>query len=109
MCIGVPGEVVSIADQAEQRVVVAVDGAQREVSAALLGVRDGAGNVIGGDGRTDEAVGIGDWVAVHMGFAMEKLDESEAREVLRSIAELQDDYARAVDMLSSGGEESGAA
>jgi hydrogenase expression/formation protein HypC len=109
MCIGVPGEIVGIVDPAEQRVVVAVGGAQREVSAALLGVRDGAGNVTGGGGGADEAVGVGDWVAVHMGFAMEKLEESEAREVLRSIAELQSDYERALTEPRVGGEEPGAA
>lgn len=109
MCIGVPGQVVRIVDPAEQRVIVAVDDAQREVSAALLGVRDDTGTVTGGDGDADGAVGVGDWVAVHMGFAMEKLDGSEAREVLRSIDELQSEYERVIGGSEGSGEESGAA
>lgn len=109
MCIGVPGEVVEIIDPATQQVRVAVGGAQREVSAALLGVRDQAGHVTGGDGDPDDAVGVGDWVAVHMGFAMERLDPAEAREILRTIDEIQDEYEQALEERSTGGGSFGAA
>ncbi|HWB71685.1 MAG TPA: HypC/HybG/HupF family hydrogenase formation chaperone [Egibacteraceae bacterium] len=70
MCLGIPGQIVEILDPAQQRAVADVDGVRREISVALLG--------IGGD----EGVSLGDWVLIHVGFAMAKIDEQEATEAL---------------------------
>jgi len=70
MCLGVPGQVVAL-DPAEAGARVDVAGAQREVCTLLLG---------------DELT-VGDWVLVHVGFVMARLDEDEAR---RSLALLTD-------------------
>ncbi len=80
MCLGIPGQIVEISDVTLQRAKVDVDGVRREVSVALLGV-DGPG-----------AAAIGDWVLVHVGFAMAKIDETEARETLDALKALGDMY-----------------
>lgn len=69
MCLGVPMRVVSIdGDDA----VAEIDGVKREASLMLLG----------------EEVLVGDFVIVHAGFAISKLDEEEAQETLRLMREV---------------------
>lgn len=74
MCLGVPGQVVSLsAAPGNPMAVVDVGGVRREVNVALL---------------ADEEVGIGTWVLVHVGFAMATMDEEEARRSLALVREL---------------------
>ncbi len=94
MCLGIPGQIVEISDPAQLRAKVDVDGVRREVSVALLGL----------DGP--EGAQVGDWVLVHVGFAMAKIDEAEARETLDALKALGDmyeqelsDYAAPVEVL----------
>ncbi len=82
MCLGVPGQVVEISDAAQLRARVDVDGAVREVSLAMLEL----------DGP--QAARVGDWVVVHLGFALARIEEVEAREIQRSMAELTSLYER---------------
>ncbi len=96
MCLGIPGQIVEVSDVTLERARVDVDGVRREVSVSLIGVE-------GPDG-----VQVGDWVLVHVGFAMAKIDEAEARETLDALRTLGDmyeqelsDYAAEVD--SGGG------
>lgn len=86
MCLGVPGKVVEFVDLDTQQAIVEVEGVRREIAVSLLGLRtdDGAVHAIG-DVSGDEAVAIGDWVLVHVGFAMSKIDEVEARETLQAL------------------------
>lgn len=63
MCLAIPGQVVEIHD--DRLATVNLGGITRRVSLDLL-----------------ENVAVGDWVAVHVGFAISKLDEAEARETL---------------------------
>lgn len=69
MCLGVPMQVISINGQ---EVVAEIDGVRREASLMLLG----------------EEVREGDFVIVHAGFAISKLDEEDARETLRLMREI---------------------
>jgi hydrogenase expression/formation protein HypC len=101
MCLGIPGQILSIHDPAQMRAKVEVEGVRREVSIALLGLD-------GPDGAQ-----VGDWVLVHVGFAMAKIEESEARETLEQLKALGDmyeqeltDYSATIDGL---GEEPAAA
>jgi hydrogenase maturation protein HypF len=65
MCLGIPGRVVGIPDgYADQIALVDVEGAQRKVNIGML----------------DAAPEPGDWVLIHMGFAMEVIDEAQARD-----------------------------
>lgn len=69
MCLGVPMQVVSVADG---EIVAEIDGVKREASLMLL----------------DEAVAVGDFVIVHAGFAISKLDEEDARVTLQMMREV---------------------
>jgi hydrogenase expression/formation protein HypC len=80
MCLGIPGQIVEISDVAQLRAKVDVEGVRREVSIALIGL----------DGP--EPARVGDWVLVHVGFAMAKIDEEEARETLGALKALGDMY-----------------
>ena len=62
MCLGIPGQVVGIADgYAGQIAVVDVKGAQRQVNIGML----------------DQQPPVGEWVLLHMGFAVEAIDEAQ--------------------------------
>jgi hydrogenase maturation protein HypF len=70
MCLGIPGRVVSIAaGYAGQIALVDVQGVQRQVNIGML----------------DEQPAAGDWVLLHMGFAVEAIDEAEADEALAGL------------------------
>ena len=69
MCLGVPMQVVSI-DGTD--IVAEIDGVKREASLMIL----------------DDEVKVGDFVIVHAGFAISKLDEQEARETLKMMREV---------------------
>jgi len=94
MCLGIPGRIIEINDPAQLRAKVDVDGVRREVSVALIGL----------DGP--DPARVGDWVLVHVGFAMAKIDEAEARETLDQLKALGDlyeqelsDYSAAIEGL----------
>jgi len=71
MCLAVPARVLTI-DTATESAVVELSGIRTEVSTALL-----------------EAVNPGDYVLVHVGFALQRLDMMEAERTLALFAELQ--------------------
>jgi hydrogenase expression/formation protein HypC len=70
MCLGVPMRVVSINDETA---VCEIDGVRREASLMMV-----------------EGIGVGDFVLIHAGFAIERLDEEDAQETLRLFRELLD-------------------
>jgi len=69
MCLGVPMRIVSISGT---DAVAEIDGVKREASLMLV----------------DEQVGVGDYVIVHAGFAISRLDEAEAKETLAIMREI---------------------
>ena len=71
MCLGIPMQVVEI--MPPFRATVETKGVQREVSIALI---------------ADEDLKIGDWLMIHIGNAIAKLDEDSARETLDVLEEL---------------------
>lgn len=77
MCLGIPGCVVAITDAARKLGTVDVAGVRREVNLAC----------IVDDAHPVEAC-IGDWVLVHVGFAMSRIDAREAAATLALLAEL---------------------
>jgi hydrogenase assembly chaperone HypC/HupF len=73
MCLGIPGQVVEVlAEYDGQLGLVDVQGAQRRINLALLD-------------SDQQALSPGDWVLIHMGFAMERIDEAAAREALAGL------------------------
>ena len=77
MCLGIPGRIVAISNAGNKLGVVDVCGVKREVNLAC--VIDAAHPV---------ASCVGDWVLVHVGFAMSRIDEREARLTLALLEEL---------------------
>lgn len=102
MCLGIPGKVVEIVDAEQQRVLADVEGARREVSVALLGV-GGDNPVFYGEGTPQDPVDVGDWVLIHVGFAMSKIDEDEAAETLRALKALGEAWDQEFDEFSADG------
>jgi len=76
MCLGIPGQIVEIADPARKLAVVDVSGVRREVNVIC----------IEGDGSVEDLVGC--WVLIHVGFAMSRIDEAEARATLDLLHQL---------------------
>lgn len=79
MCLAVPGQIIAIVDQERRLARVDVVGIERNVNIGLL------------DGEAGGAV-IGDWVLIHVGFAIAKIDEEEARLTLALLQELGEEY-----------------
>ena len=66
MCLGTTGKITRILDE-DQLVEVDIDGSTARISVAILRAQG-------------EDVAVGDWLHVHMGFALEKTDEAHALE-----------------------------
>jgi hydrogenase expression/formation protein HypC len=84
MCLGIPGKVIDIVDDANSIARVDVSGVKRNVSVALV--------------RPD-GIGPGDWVLIHVGFAMSKIDENEARETMQALQIMGQAYTDELNML----------
>ncbi len=68
MCLGVPGQVVErLEGYGDQLALVDIGGDRRRVNIGMLG---------------DEKLERGDWVLIHVGFALEKVDEATAQQAL---------------------------
>jgi hydrogenase expression/formation protein HypC len=85
MCLAIPGQVVQIVDAEKRLARVNVTGVHRTVNVGLLDVADGAGVV------------PGDWVLIHVGFAMSKIDEAEAHLTLRLLQEMGAEYEQELE------------
>ena len=77
MCLGVPGQIVEFVDEEHHIAKAEVSGVRRNINVGLLS-------------EGPDAVDVGDWVLIHVGFAMSKIDEEEAQatgEFLKSLGE----------------------
>jgi hydrogenase expression/formation protein HypC len=83
MCLGIPGQVAELLDN-DQLAKVDVAGVKRTVNIGLL---------------EDEALAPGDWVLIHVGFAMSKIDEREAELALASLQMMGQAYTDEVSAL----------
>jgi hydrogenase assembly chaperone HypC/HupF len=71
MCLGIPGRIVSrVEGYGDQLVLVDVVGGQRRVNIGMLEDSDQA------------AITVGEWVLIHMGFVIERVDEARAEEAM---------------------------
>ena len=70
MCLGIPGQLIEFHESHEHLARVDVNGVSRLINIGLL---------------EDEDLRIGDWVLIHVGFAMSKIDEDEARRALEGL------------------------
>jgi hydrogenase expression/formation protein HypC len=82
MCLGIPGQITEITDAEQKLAIVNVGGVKRQVNVACI---------VDEDHPIESCVH--DWVLVHVGFAMNRIDEDEAAEtlnLLQKIAAMQD-------------------
>lgn len=92
MCLAIPARVIELAADESGRALVEVVGVRRHVDTALL---------------ADDPPRSGDWVLVHVGFAMSKISEEQALDQLRTLALLGEDQAVREEMEGYGSAESG--
>lgn len=84
MCLGIPGKILDIMDETNSLAKVEVSGVKRNVNVALV---------------QPEGIAPGDWVLIHVGFAMSKINEEEAQETLKALALLGEVYTDELHML----------
>ncbi|HIK03749.1 MAG TPA: HypC/HybG/HupF family hydrogenase formation chaperone [Trichormus sp. M33_DOE_039] len=77
MCLGIPGQIVEITDANQKLAIVNVGGVKRQVNIACIV-----------DEQHPPESCVGDWVLVHVGFAMNRINEQEAAETLKLLEEI---------------------
>ena len=87
MCLAIPGQVIEIVDDENRLAKVDVAGVRRNVNIGLL---DGEGGV-----------GPGDWVLIHVGFAISQVDEEEARATRDLLVRMGADYEQELEELKA--------
>ncbi|WP_052867331.1 HypC/HybG/HupF family hydrogenase formation chaperone [Streptomyces niger] len=88
MCLGIPGEVVEILADQPDLALVDVSGVRRAVNIALL---------------EDGGVVPGDWILLHVGFALSRIDEDEARAAMEFLEGLGQAYEDEMAALRDSG------
>ena len=86
MCVGIPAQVVEILPAERKMAVVEVEGVRREVSIVMV---------------IDDGVEVGNWVLLHVGFAMSIIDEEEAASQLDFMRMLGGVYEEEVEAFSA--------
>jgi hydrogenase expression/formation protein HypC len=87
VCLAIPGKIVEIDSQNLQLAVVDVVGVRRKVDLGLL---------------QEESVQPGDWVLIHVGFAMSKISEADAADQMRMLAMLGESEAAMEEVRGYG-------
>ena len=88
MCLAIPGQVIEIVDTENRLAQVDVAGVRRNVNVGLL------------DEEGEEAV-PGDWVLIHVGFAISKVDEAEAEGTRKILEGMGVEYEQELDELKA--------
>jgi len=87
VCLAIPGQVIELVDDEKRLAKVEVAGVRRNVNVGLL------------DG--DGGVGPGDWVLIHVGFAISAIDEQEASATRGLLEQLGADYEQELEELKA--------
>ena len=88
MCLAIPGQVIEFVDEQNRLARVDVAGVVRTVNVGLLD-------------REGESAVPGDWVLIHVGFALSKVDEAEATATLRMLQGMGADYEAELEELKA--------
>ena len=88
MCLAIPGRILEIVDESNRLAKVDVAGVQRTINIGLL------------DSEGDGA-GVGDWVLIHVGFALSKVDEAEAEATLSLLRGMGEDFEAELEELKA--------
>jgi hydrogenase expression/formation protein HypC len=92
MCLAIPAKIVSLVSGEPHQGVIELTGVRRRVDLGLL---------------QDDMPKIGDWVLVHVGFAMSKISEQDAAEQMRMLTILGEGQAALDEVRGYGTEETG--
>lgn len=86
MCLGIPGRVVEFVDETRHLARIDVSGVRRVINVGLV---------------LPDGLNPGDWVLIHVGFAISKIDEAEAQRTNDLLKELGDAYEQELQQLST--------
>jgi hydrogenase expression/formation protein HypC len=85
MCLAIPGEIIEMVEGSnDQLALVDVVGVKRRINIGLL----------------DDTVNAGDWVLIHVGFAMSRVDEKEAAEALSMLEMMGETFAEELQAVA---------
>ena len=84
MCLAIPGRIITLDDAVNHLATVEVAGVRRRVNVGLL-----------------EEPQAGDWVLIHVGFAMSRIDEGEALATHRLLVEMGAEYEQELEELKA--------
>jgi hydrogenase expression/formation protein HypC len=87
MCLAIPGRIVELVAGSPELAVVDVSGVRRTIDTGLL---------------ADEPAVPGDWVLIHVGFAMSKISERDALDQMQTLADLGEDEAAMQEVQGYG-------
>jgi hydrogenase expression/formation protein HypC len=88
VCLAIPGRITEVVDEPNRLAKVDVAGVQRNVNIGLLD----------GDGQ---GVGPGDWVLIHVGFAISQVNEDEARATHELLERMGAEYEQELEELKA--------
>jgi hydrogenase expression/formation protein HypC len=84
MCLGIPGEIVEILPDQPDLAKVDISGVRRNINIGLI---------------TDDDPQPGDWILIHVGFALSKIDEAEAKAAMDFLEGIGQAYADEIEAL----------
>jgi hydrogenase expression/formation protein HypC len=88
MCLGIPGKIVEILDEDLMIAKADVGGVRRNINIGLVHY-------------DEERIEVGEWVLIHVGFAMSKIDEKEAQDTLKVLEDLGGLYEEELEDLKT--------
>ena len=89
MCLAIPGQIVEVVDEVNRLAKVDVAGVRRTINIGLLDVDD------------DGGAQPGDWVLIHVGFALSRVDEDEALATLALLEHMGAEYEQELEELKA--------
>lgn len=84
MCLGIPGQIIEFVHETNHIAKIDVNGVRRNINVGLV---------------LPDGLNIGDWVLVHVGFALSKIDEEEAHKTLEFLETLGQAFEDEIDEL----------
>lgn len=90
MCLAIPGRIIELSGDDEHRALVDVVGVRRHINTGLL---------------EEDPPKVGDWVLIHVGFAMSKISEADAHEQIRTLSLLGEDESARQEAQGYGTED----
>jgi hydrogenase expression/formation protein HypC len=92
MCLGIPGQIVAIEDLPRKLATVDVCGIRRQINIACIV-----------DDKHPAEACVGDWVLIHVGFAMSRIDAAQAAETLEILRQLGEAQSEIEAMRTGSG------